>query len=174
MTDQGSPGALGPLKAAARRRDSDEERAVRLAADTLLDKALRRLRHGDVPAARRFVERALALSADRTPPGEDDALAVHLFVWDAVRERAIGAEDGTWLDRVEDETAALSGPAQVEWLAALRALADEDEVGPAAQRDLRSLVGPAVPGHLTFAGVAPAARVDATLRLLDAVRAVTA
>ena len=45
MRQQGD--ALGAVRAAAERREADEERAVRLAADTLLDKALRRLTDGD-------------------------------------------------------------------------------------------------------------------------------
>ena len=65
-------------------------------------------------------------------------------------------------------------PARVEWLAALRALADEDELDAPVQRDLRALVGTAAPGHVTFVGVDAGTRVDATVQLLDALRVVTA
>ena len=66
--DSGRRNALGALRTAAERRDADQERAIRLAADNLLDKALRRI--DDEPAARKLVDRALQLSLDGSAPGE--------------------------------------------------------------------------------------------------------
>ncbi|MGT2427167.1 hypothetical protein [Amnibacterium kyonggiense] len=162
-------GAFGALRTDAQRRDADHERAVRLAADTLLDKALRRLDDG--PAARRLVDRALRLSVPGSEPGEEGALAVHLFVWDALREVALDEASPDWLDRAA--AAELDGAARAEWLAALRALAGEGEVGADERRRIRLLAGPAT-DHGPFRGVDHDDRVEATLRLLAAVRAVTA
>jgi hypothetical protein len=163
--------ALGALRTAAQRRDADQERAVRLAADNLLDKALRRLRAEDEDAARSLADRALRLSLEGSAPGEEGAVAVHLFVWDALREVALGGTLPDWLDRVE--AADLEGVARREWFAALRALAAEGELPAADVRRLRGLSGGAAVDHEPFAGVDHDARVDATLRLLHALLAVT-
>jgi hypothetical protein len=159
--DTARRGAFGALRTDVERRDADQERAVRLAADNLLDKALRRLRTGDEPAARAAVERALRLGE-----GDEGPLAVHLFVWDALRETALGdARDG-WLDRVE--AVRLEGVARREWLAALRALEGEGELDAADARRVRGLAGGTAGAHEPFAGVDAAARVDATTALLHA------
>lgn len=167
--DSGRRNALGALRTAAERRDADQERAIRLAADNLLDKALRRI--DDEPAARKLIDRALGLSLEGSAPGEEGALAVHLFVWDALRAAALDRDRPTWLDRAE--AIELDGPARVEWRAAFRALAAEGEIGQTEQRRIRVLAGRGG-DHETFQGVDHAARVDATLRLLRAVRDVTA
>jgi hypothetical protein len=167
--DSGRRNALGALRTAAERRDADQERAVRLAADNLLDKALRRI--DDVDAARKLVDRALRLSLEGSAPGEEGALAVHLFVWDALRAAALDRDRPTWLDRAE--AIELDGPSRVEWRAALRALAAEGEIGQTEQRRIRLLTGRGG-DHETFQGVEHDARVDATLALLRAVRDVTA
>ncbi|MBW4040855.1 MAG: hypothetical protein HIU86_01835 [Acidobacteria bacterium] len=157
--------ALGALRTAAERRDADQERAVRLAADNLLDKAFRRIDE-DVEA-RRLVDRALRLTVAGAEPGGAGALAVHLFVWDAVREAALDGKHDGWLDRAE--AVALVGSARVEWLAALRALAAEGEIGQADQRRIRGLAGRSG-DHEPFAGVAQEERVTAALALLRALR----
>ncbi|GAA2753653.1 hypothetical protein [Amnibacterium kyonggiense] len=162
-------GAFGALRTDAERRDADRERAVRLAADTLLDKALRR---GDSEAgARKLVDRALTLSVPGSEPGEEGALAVHLFVWDALREVALDPAHPDWLDRAEAATP--DGVGRSEWLAALRAVAGEGEIDQDERRRIRVLAGPAG-DHDPFAGVPHDERVAATLQLLAAVRAVTA
>ena len=161
--------ALGPLRDAAGRRASDQERAMRLAADNLLDKALRRLAADDDEGARRLVDRALGLTLEGSAPGAEGALAVHLFVWDALREAT--ARDG-WLDRAETVTAALPDAARREWLAALDALAAEGEVPGAAVRRIRAL---GRPGRAEpFDGVAHEDRVGATTALLRGLLQVTA
>ena len=165
-SEQGN--ALGALRTAAERRDADQERAVRLAADNLLDKALRRLDDG--PAARKLVDRAFLLPLEGSQPGEAGALAVHLFVWDALREAALDGKHGGWLDRAE--AAGLEGRAQVEWLAALRALGAEGEIDQGEQRRIRTVAGRSG-DHEPFAGVGQEERVAATLELLRAVRGVT-
>ena len=99
--DASRSNALGALREAAGRRDADQERAVRLAADNLIEKALRRLATGDRDAAHRLLDRALALSLEGSDPGEEGSLAVHLFVWDALREVALDGGHETWLDRAE-------------------------------------------------------------------------
>jgi hypothetical protein len=164
--------ALGALRTAAQRRDADQERAVRLAADNLLDKALRRLGSGDEAGARSLVDRALGLSLEGSAPGEEGALAVHLFVWDALRVAALSGKQPGWLDRVE--AVRLDGMARREWFAALRALAAEGELDPGEQRRIRGFSGGAAVDHEPFAGVEPEARVDATVQLLQAVLAVIA
>jgi hypothetical protein len=155
--------ALGALRTAAERRDADQERAVRLAADNLLDKALRRL---DDDAAR-LVDRALQLTVAGAEPGGAGTLAVHLFVWDAVREAALDGQHDGWLDRAE--AVELDGAARTEWLAALRALAAEGEIDQADQRRIRTLAGRPV-DHEPFAGVPHEEQVAATLVLLRALR----
>jgi hypothetical protein len=164
--------ALGALRTAAERRDADQERAVRLAADNLLDKALRRLGSGDDAGARSLVDRALRLSLEGSVPGEEGALAVHLFVWDALRVTALGGQQADWVARAE--AVRLEGEARREWFAALRALAAEGELEPADQHRIRGFSGGAAVDHEPFAGVDHEARVDATLQLLGAVLALTA
>ncbi len=171
--DAARSNALGPLRDAAGRRASDQERAIRLAADNLLDKALRRL-GDDEPAARRFVDRALQLAVPGSEPGEEGALAVHLFVWDALREAALGGKQEGWLDRAAEADVRLAGVAQRGWRAALRSLADEGELDAADQRRVRQLAAGVSADRDPFDGVAHAARVDATLALLHAVRSVSA
>ena len=161
--------ALGALRTAAERRDADQERAVRLAADNLLDKAFRRI--DDEAAARRLVDRALRLSVAGGEPGGAGTLAVHLFIWDAVREAALDGEHDGWLDRAE--AVELEGVARTEWLAALRALAAEGEIDLADQRRIRAIAGRAV-DHEPFAGVPHGERVAATLALLGVLRDVLA
>lgn len=168
----GQRNALGGLRNAAERRDADQERAVRLAADNLLDKALRRVGDDDEAAARKLVDRALRLSLEGSAPGEEGAVAVHLFVWDAVREAALGGKQPDWLDRVEH--AGLEGVARREWFAALRALAAEGELQPAEQRRIRGFSGGAAVDHEPFTGVEHDARVEATLQLLRALLAIRA
>jgi hypothetical protein len=164
--------ALGALRSAAERRDADQERAVRLAADNLLDKALRRLGSGDEAGARNLVDRALRLSLEGSAAGEEGALAVHLFVWDALRGTALSGKQADWVHRAEDVH--LDDEARREWFAALRALAAEGELTPADQRRIRGFSGGAAVDHEPFAGVEHAARVDATLALLRAVLEVAA
>ena len=157
--------AFGGVRTAVQRRDADQERAVRLAADNLLDKALRRI--GDEDAARRLVDRALRLSVEGSTPGEDGALAVHLFAWDALREAALDGEHDGWLDRALG--AELDEPARLELLAALRSLAQEGEIDQADRRRIRTVAGRSE-DHAPFAGVEHEARVEATLQLLRALR----
>jgi hypothetical protein len=164
--DVGQRNALGALRTAAERRDADQERAVRLAADNLLDKAVRRLRADEDDAARALVDRALRLSLETSAPGEEGAVAVHLFVWDAVREAALGGQHADWLDRVA--AVQLEGPARREWFAALRALAAEGEFDAADVRRIRGLSGGAAVDHEPFTGVDHDDRIDATLALLRA------
>jgi hypothetical protein len=171
--DTARTNALGPLRDAASRRASDQERAIRLAADTLLDKALRRLGDGDAETARRFVDRALRLAVPGSEPGEEGALAVHLFVWDALREVWMGGKQEGWLDRVADADGRLDGTAQRAWRAALSSLADEGELDAADLRRVRQLAAGASADRDPFDGVAHAERVDATLALLGAVRGVS-
>ena len=159
--------ALGALRAAEEHRDADHERAVRLAADTLLDKAFRR--QGD--EARRLVDRALRLTVSESEPGGAGTLAVHLYVWDAIREAALDGRHDGWLDRAE--AVELDGAARTEWLAALRALAAEGEIDQPDQRRIRALAGRAV-DHEPFAGVPHEQRVAATLELLGTLRDVVA
>ena len=161
--------ALGALRTAAERRDADQERAIRLAADNLLDKAYRRL--DDEAAAGRLVDRALRLTLEGSAPGEEGALAVHLFVWDAIREAALDGKHDGWLEKAE--SVSLEGPARLEWLAALRALAAEGEIDQADQRRIRVLAGRAG-DHEPFAGAEQEERLAATLALLQSLRTVTA
>jgi hypothetical protein len=170
--DVGQRNALGALRTAAERRDADQERAVRLAADNLLDKALRRLRAGEEDAARSLVDRALRLSLEGSDPGEEGAVAVHLFVWDALREVALGGKQSDWLDRVE--AVRLDGAARREWFGALRALAGEGELAAPEVRRLRGLSGGAAIDREPFTGVDHATRVDATLLLLRTLLDLTA
>jgi hypothetical protein len=159
--DAARSNALGPLREAAGRRASDQERAVRLAADNLLDKALRRLRDGDEAAARTAVARALRLG-----DGDEGPLAVHLFVWDALREAALGEGHDDWLDRAQ--AVPLEGPARREWLAALRALEGEGELDRADARRIRGFAGGTASAHEPFAGVDEAARIEATTAVMQA------
>lgn len=171
--DAARSNALGPLRDAAGRRASDQERAIRLAADNLLDKALRRLGEGDDVAARRFVDRALRLSVPSSAPGEEGALAVHLFVWDALREAALDGEHEAWLDRAAEVDGRLDGVAQRGWRAALRSLSDESELEAADLRGVRRLAAGVSADRDPFDGVSHDDRVDATLRLLGGLRTVT-
>ena len=172
--DAARSNALGPLRDAAGRRASDQERAIRLAADNLLDKALRRLSDGDEASARRFVDRALQLAAPGSEPGEEGALAVHLFVWDALREAALRGEQEGWLDRAAEADGRLDGVAQRGWRAALRSLADEGELAAADQRRVRQLAAGVSADRDPFDGVPHTERVDAALALLGAVQSVSA
>ena len=166
--DAARSNALGPLRDAAGRRASDQERAIRLAADTLLDKALRRLGDGDEPAARRFVDRALRLAVPGSESGEEGALAVHLFVWDGLREVWLGGKQEGWLDRAAEADARLDGTAQRAWRAALRSLADEGELDATDLRRLRQLAAGVSADRDPFDGVPHDERVDAALALLAA------
>lgn len=168
--DVGRRNVLGALRTAGERRAADQERAIRLAADNLLDKALRRIE--DEAAARTLVDRALRLSLEGSAPGEEGAVAVHLFVWDALRETALGATTPDWIDRVA--AVRLDGAARREWFAALRALAAEGEVDAADQRRLRGIAGGGAVDHEPFTGVDQQERVDATIALLRALMGVTA
>jgi hypothetical protein len=172
--DANRSNALGGLRAASQQRDADQERAVRLAADTLLDKALRRLGDRDEPAARKLVDRALALGLPGSEPGEEGSLAVHLFVWDALREAALDGTREDWLDRAEEVDAALDGVAGRAWRAALRSLLDEGELPAPDQRRVRTLAAGVPAGRDPFDGVEHADRVDATLALLQALLVLTA
>ncbi|MGN6444084.1 hypothetical protein [Amnibacterium sp.] len=164
-------GPLGGVRSASRRADADRERAVRLAADNLLDKALRRVVAGDDGAARRLVDRALRLTVDELEPAVDAALAVHLFVWDALRAAALEGGHESWLDRAE--AVALGGVAEREWRSALRSLAAEGDLPQPDLRRLRALVG-ATGEQMVLATVEHDDRVDATVQLLHAIRDVTA
>jgi hypothetical protein len=166
--------ALGPLREAAGRRASDQERAIRLAADTLLDKALRRLRDGDEAAARRFVDRALRLAVPGSDAGEEGALAVHLFVWDALRDAALGGTREDWAERAAEVDGTLDGIARRAWRAALRSLADEGELAGAVQRRIRQLASGVAADRDPFDGVGHDDRVEATLRLLRGLLRLTA
>lgn len=173
--DASRTAALGGLRVAAARRDADQERAIRLAADTLLDKALRRLGGDDDAAARKLVDRALQLGLPGSEPGEEGSLAVHLFVWDALREAALGdGHQEAWLDRAGEVDGALDGVARRAWRAALRSLLDEGELPAPDQRRVRSLVAGAPAGRDPFDGVPHADRVDATLAVLQGLLVVTA
>lgn len=173
--DVGRRNVFGALRTAGERRDADQERAIRLAADGLLDKALRRL--DDEAAARKLIDRALRLSLEGSAPGEEGAVAVHLFVWDALREAALGGTSTrpAQPDRLDRIAAVrLEGSARREWFAVLRALAAEGDVDAADQRRLRGLAGGAAVDHEPFTDVDHEDRVDATLQLLRAISAVTA
>lgn len=123
--------ALGPLRQGSSSIDADRERAGRLAADNLLQKALRRVASGDDAGARRFVERALTHGIDGGEPGEAGAMGSHLLAWDVLRTAAIDDPDASWLVRANAIAGTLEGPARVEWLRALDAVTEDvhEEVG---------------------------------------------
>jgi hypothetical protein len=164
--------ALGGLREAKDRRDADQERAIRIAADNLLDKAVRRLDGLDEAGALRFVERALALTTDASAPGEDGALAVHLFVWDVLREVALEADDDGWLDVAEIVADGMDADARLEWCDALLSLEEDLEPDAPELRRIDDIAG-RIPEREPLEDVPLERRPEVVMQLLRGVVSVT-